>query len=474
MELQSDSALTLQSPPGAPPRSPPRRYPYPHGGGGCGGEDRISALPDDVLLQILVHLRCARAAALTSAVSRRWRGLWRHLPELSFRDIALDAANAALRQIVCPSLSRLEVEIPEEHRIMDAARVSALLHAAARLHPVDLVIDLWGHCKDRDFPIKIPCFERAASIKLRVVNLYLTLPAANVEQPLLERLSVAGCRFDGMAELITRCPNLRVLEVCGCWGLDTVKIHSPTIEELVLDNNGVLGNLDIVAPLLEQFRLQATMGRDFNVLFSAPVVRYLWWWCSCEQRNVGIGQVWYLRSLDLWTEENAYVLQLNIDFATHMPVEHDLIQQIAQLPQFSVLKIYLATYGHVFGAPVLDLLATYTGILRLKVVIRNLERTQECRPDCLCDASRPYWRSQSIPLLFLEEIEIDGFEGSGHEVDFLKLLFRCATLMKRMTVRLSRKVFPSDGGYEEMRKIFEAYASVECVVYGSSGRVVDI
>ncbi|XP_047052695.1 uncharacterized protein LOC124658402 [Lolium rigidum] len=157
-----------------------------------------------------------------------------------------------------------------------------------------------------------------------------------------------------------------------------------------------------------------------------------------------------------------------------MPVDHGLIQQIAQLPQFSVLKIYLAAYGHVFGAPVLDLLGTYTGILRLKVVIRNLERTQACLPNCLCDASRPYWRSQSIPLLFLEEIEIDGFEGTSHEVDFLKLLFRCATLMKRMTVRLSRKVFPSDGGYEEMRKIFEAYASVECVVYGSSGRVIDI
>ncbi|XP_051188605.1 putative F-box/FBD/LRR-repeat protein At4g03220 [Lolium perenne] len=472
MELRSDSALTLQSLPGPPPRSPPRRYPYPHGGG---GEDRISALPDDVLLQVIVRFRCARAAALTSAVSRRWRGLWRHLSELSFRDIPSDAASTALRQVVCPALSRLEIEIPEEHRIMDPARVSALLHAAARLAPEDLVVDLWGHCKDRDIPIHIPSFQRATSINLRVVNLYLTLPAGGIDEfPLLERLSVAGCRFDGMAEMINRCPNLRVLEVCGCWGLDTVKIHSPTIEELVLDNNGVLGNLDVVAPVLEQFRLQATMGRDFNVLFSAPMVRYLWWWCSCGQRNVGIGEAWYLRSLDLWTEESVYVLQLNIDFSTHMPVDHDLIQQIAQLPQFSVLKIYLAAYGHVFGAPVLDLLGTYTGILRLKVVIRNLERTQVCLPGCLCDASRPYWRSQSIPLLFLEEIEIDGFEGTSHEVDFLKLLFRCATLMKRMTVRLSRKVFPSDGGYEEMRKIFEAYASVECLVYGSSGRVVDI
>jgi hypothetical protein len=269
-----------------------------------------------MLLQILIHLRCARAAAHTSSLSRRWHGLWRHLFELSFCDMPLDAVDAALQQVACPALSRLEIEIPERHRILDPARVSALLNAAAGLAPADLVIDVWGHCKDRDFPIQIPSFERAASIKLRVVNLYLTLPAGdNIEFPALERVSVAGCRVDNIAELIRRCPNLRVLEVCGCWGLDTVKIHSSSIEELVLDNSGVLGNLDIVAPVLEQFRLQATMGRDFNVLFSEPMVQYLWWWCSCEQRNVGIGEAWYLRSLDLWTEESAYILQLNIDFS---------------------------------------------------------------------------------------------------------------------------------------------------------------
>jgi hypothetical protein len=296
-----------------------------------------------VLLHVLARLRCARAAALTSSVSRRWRGLWRHLSELSFRDIPSDAANAALHQVACPSLSRLEIEIPEEHRIMDPARVSALLHAAARLAPAVLVVDLWGHCKDRDFPIEIPSFQRATSIKLRVVNLYLTLPAADIDEfPLLERLSVAGCRFDGMAELVTRCPHLRVLEVCGCWGLDTVKIHSPTIEELVLDNNGVLGNLDVVAPVLEQFRLQATMGRDFNVLFSAPMVRYLWWWCSCEQRNVGIGEAWYLRSLDLWTEESAYVLQLNIDFSVRL---HNLLA-LFTLPCTTSIHARLSWLAH--------------------------------------------------------------------------------------------------------------------------------
>uniref|UniRef100_A0ACD5Y047 Uncharacterized protein n=1 Tax=Avena sativa TaxID=4498 RepID=A0ACD5Y047_AVESA len=315
MELQSGSRFSSQPLPGAPRRPRPRRCPD-----GGGGQDRISALPDDMLLQVLVRLRCTRAAALTSSLSRRWRGLWKHLFELSFREIPLDAVDAALQQVACPTLSRLEIEIPERHRIMDPARVSALLNAAAGLAPADLVVDVWGHCKDHEIPIEIPCFQRATSIKLRVVNLYLTPPAGGVEFPVLERLSVAGCRFNdmNMVEMISRCPHLRVLEVHKCWDLDTLKVHSPTIEELIVD--GWLTNLDIVAPVLKRFRLQATMERYFNVLFSAPMAEHLSWSFSFHHQNIGIGEIslWCVRGLTLQTKESAHVLQLDIDFAVRI------------------------------------------------------------------------------------------------------------------------------------------------------------
>lgn len=51
------------------------------------GDDRISALPDDMLVQVLLRLRCTRAAARTGVLSRRWRGLWPRLPGLTFRYI---------------------------------------------------------------------------------------------------------------------------------------------------------------------------------------------------------------------------------------------------------------------------------------------------------------------------------------------------------------------------------------------------
>jgi hypothetical protein len=271
-----------------------------------------------MLLQVLVRLRCARAAALTSSLSRRWRGLWRRLLELSFRGIPWDAVDAALQQVSCPALSRLEIQIPEKHRIPDPARVSALLHAAARLAPADLVVDVWGDCKYHDIPIEIPCFERATSMKLRVVNLYLTQPARGVGFPLLERLTVAGCSNMNMAELISRCPHLRALELRQCWNLGMIKVHSPTIEELVVD--GWLGKLDIVAPVLKQFRLEAAMENCFSVSFSAPMVEDLSWSCSFHNRSVGIGEqsLWCVHRLSLQTKESARVLRMDIHFAVRL------------------------------------------------------------------------------------------------------------------------------------------------------------
>jgi hypothetical protein len=268
-----------------------------------------------MLLHVLVRLRCARAAALTSSLSCRWRGLWTRLFELSFREIPLEAVEAALQQVACPALSRLEIQIPV--KIMDPARVAALLHAAARLSPAALVFDVSGNdSEDHESPVEIPCFQRATSIELRVANLRLTLPA---EFPVLERLWVDECRFDNMAELVSRCPRLRVLQVWRCPDfVGTVKVHSPTIEELALEvMNWWLCNLDIVAPMLKKLTLLANAGKDFSLFFSAPVLEHLVWRCSFYHRNVGIGEKWCVRWLHINTVESTYQLMLDIAFQVH-------------------------------------------------------------------------------------------------------------------------------------------------------------
>ncbi|KAF0906686.1 hypothetical protein E2562_012259 [Oryza meyeriana var. granulata] len=69
-----------------------KRRPLAEGSGA--GADLISELPDDVLLVILARLRCARAAAATGILYRRWHGLWEKLPEVSIRGVSPDALDA--------------------------------------------------------------------------------------------------------------------------------------------------------------------------------------------------------------------------------------------------------------------------------------------------------------------------------------------------------------------------------------------
>ncbi|KAF8733315.1 hypothetical protein HU200_014919 [Digitaria exilis] len=74
-------------------------------------EDLISGLPDELLHGILVRLRCARAAARTSVLSRRWRRVWTHLPELHLDDPASspDTVDGALAGYLAPDLWRLSI-----------------------------------------------------------------------------------------------------------------------------------------------------------------------------------------------------------------------------------------------------------------------------------------------------------------------------------------------------------------------------
>ena len=77
---------------------------------------------------------------------------------------------------------------------------------------------------------------------------------------------------------------------------------------------------------------------------------------------------------------------------------------------------------------------------------------------CYC---QPSWRNQAICSTELEEVEIDGFRGDNHEFGFLEMVFRCAPMLRRMTVKQSTEVAPSD---EKIHDVFKAHPFVECVL----------
>lgn len=202
---------------------------------GDGEPDRISALPDDLLLTILARLGCTSTAACTSVLSRRWSSLWTRLREVILHGVALQPLESVLNH-VSPAVSLLEIHVPEDYS-PDPAPVSSLLHAAVRLAPEELVLTLPA----RLVKIDLPRFHRATSITLTSRFLILRVPAAAAGEycPMLETLSLSGGLIGNLDALLSRCPRLRVLRLVApnimIDDKDPMVVHSETLQELFME-----------------------------------------------------------------------------------------------------------------------------------------------------------------------------------------------------------------------------------------------
>ncbi|KAL6896780.1 hypothetical protein ACP4OV_007352 [Aristida adscensionis] len=457
---------------------------------GDAAADRLSALPDDMLLQVLARLGCARAAANTSLLSRRWRGLWTRAPALAFHHIAPDRLLAAFARLARP-VGSLAIFVPLHHSLSPAG-ASALLRAAAQLAPakqlafsVYVVRDAYGLAP----PVELPCLESTTSAVLHVDQAFVVPPAAGVFTA-LESLCVGGNVVIDLDALLPRCPRLRKLRIRG-WRSMTIKVHSPVMEELEVEAAVQLGYIDIVAPMLKKLRLNASIGMFYEstVSISAPQVEELSWRCRGQSTNNSFGVSWRLWTLELKTPAPYGHTQLanNSDITCsqqHCPcgdilslsigINHDIIgyiggpfeQEISHIPARNLyaLELELQTGGHVYGALLLDLLCLCNSIQKLQVVLNRYKETKECFVNCPCH--QPVnWRSQVISLNGLKDIEIKGFKGEQHEVCLLKVLLSCATMLERVTLNLAYKVPRSCSAYMELPGMLKAYPSVKFNIY---------
>nr|TKW34764.1 hypothetical protein SEVIR_2G327500v2 [Setaria viridis] len=431
MQLRSGRRLVPSRPSAAPQggarRGCPRRRPEEGDGG---GEDRLSGLPEELILEVLDRLGCAREAARTSGLSRRWRGLWTHLPVLTFDGMNPDSLGGALAR-VRPERNRLVIRI-SPGATLSAARVSSLLNASARIAPKELVVEL-----DR--------YSRGVRVKLPrlIQNLASALSALSEAGKFaaLESLALVPCCVDP-SDLLPLCPCLRRFEAqCHYnWTLDTLEVHSESLEELVLGiqhRSSMPQHVNIATPMLKKFMLRS-YGFRFAMSFLAPKVEEFSLEMECGLSRVGFGEKWHLLWLSM--RYSAAAQSFTQSFA----------QEIARLPvsHFSVLELRRRTEGHGFGA-----------------------LFGECLKNCDCDQASN-WRNEHISLPNLQVVEFEGFHGADHEVDFLKFLFQSAPMLKRLTIELSAEISPDIQGCQELCSILKANASVKCYVYDRSGQKI--
>ncbi|TVU41456.1 hypothetical protein EJB05_14975, partial [Eragrostis curvula] len=466
------------------------------------GEDRLSALPDDILVLILLRLGTS-AAGQTSVLSRRWRVVWALLPELIFpharepnriRD-ALEAHQAALR--------RLSVEIQSASPDSVAAwLLVAARRLAGRLKFRNLVPQGNDAVEDEDTDevevkedeegceqrgsFELPCFESATAVSLDLGFLGLSVPAAGVCSR-LTKLSLSRARFDGPCELgdaisSPRCPFLTKLSVRDSEGLTILTINSRSLLRVNLRGLRGLRRLAIEAPVLARLTVSHSFffGHDQPVAsISAPQLEWLLWLDSYEPSSMHLDKMERIERLAPFLffvyggQRSISNNQSCLRLLQHFKVIETLIlsliylegldncsylmDDMTVLPGITNLHLRVIANGHAFGASTFHVLRMCSGIRLLNLKL-EMEAQTACSFGCIC-GQHAHWKTEELVLYCLQEVEITGLMGSECEISFVKQLLNWATVLKKLTVIFEHSVAENEA--KEFCQMLRSFSRLE-------------
>ncbi|KAM0829218.1 hypothetical protein ACQ4PT_067017 [Festuca glaucescens] len=286
----------------------PAKRPKLSDGGEGGSEDCLSALPEDLLIQILLKLCDVAVAARTSVLSSRWRRLWRLLPRLSFPSPSdPQRIHLVLESHDAPALRYLKVSV------LDGTPDSLapwLPVAARRLSGCLCLMNSVIQKGSEDTAgergaFELPCFENTTKIWLDLGPLGVSMPSsviAKLTHLCLVRVHLHGpCRL-GEAVSSPRCPYLRRLTVHSAWGVGNFTIHSESLKQLKLTNLLGLQQLTVIAPALILLNVNSCFAKRSSnnqpvANISAPHLEFLDWRDVYDPRFTKFGNIQNLKWL---------------------------------------------------------------------------------------------------------------------------------------------------------------------------------
>ncbi|CAL4980435.1 unnamed protein product [Urochloa decumbens] len=379
-------------------------------------DDRISGLPDELLHSILVGLGSAHAAARTSVLSRRWRHLWRHLPELDLDDNPdsspppppasfLDSVDGALAGYSAPTLERLSISLSRDDDYDSHSQIQILPQrvapwlrfaaerVAGKLCLLVPPLTMPPHGEpdanaEEEAVLELPVCERAKSIVLCLAEMCrVRLQPAGSFAALTYLMIIRG-RMEGSeltALVRTRCPRLReltlIVELAAT--SDVVSLRSGSLHSLVLFVRNAR-RIEVVAPRLEV--LEVSHAAQAHI--SAP----------------------NLAEID-WHTSDAY-----------NPLHHRFADAGRRL---RVLKVGKAS-------AVASLLQQFDEVdeLDLEICIPQMHFFPLSCP-CHMEENR---KIDGTALNSLEEVEICGFTDSREKVELVELLSCNAAILKKLVI----------------------------------------
>ncbi|XP_065618071.1 putative F-box protein At1g49610 isoform X1 [Quercus suber] len=208
-------------------------------------EDRISALPDSILLSILCFLPI-NGAIKTGVLSKRWASLWTFLPSLSFDsgsfeylDDFTSAVDNTLLLHRAHKLTNFDIQFEYDYDTVLNPRLDLWVRVATNARVEKLSLHLWSpDCLDLDryqLPQHLYANEYVSEFNFSCCKI---LPNGLPHWSSLKRLCIgySALSEDVIRKVLMGGPRLESLELLQFWGLYRLDIVSESLRKLVVDS----------------------------------------------------------------------------------------------------------------------------------------------------------------------------------------------------------------------------------------------
>ncbi|KAK6124934.1 hypothetical protein DH2020_041345 [Rehmannia glutinosa] len=236
--------------------------------------DRLSALPEHLLVEILSFLEM-KDAVKTSALSKTWKHLWTHVDKIVyvFDDRQLTAklpefisfVHRTLMQCTCPNLKKFALSVDDyhyHHELLDEW-LQWVFKKNLKFLKLDLIVE--GYC----FPEWFYHNSSLVKLEINMNNPWWYNGEESVSWPSLKSLQLSYVSiWDGqVATILSGCPVLETIVFRSLDVIGSLNIKYPSVRSLKLidlSDDGFLESLEIDAPFLKELEV---LGRDFIPCF---------------------------------------------------------------------------------------------------------------------------------------------------------------------------------------------------------------